>query len=274
VSLAWQCGWHAWSGTDDGAGQPVLGVAPFALGRWLKWPIGLWFAWILGAVAAEAYAGAIRLPQWLVRWRMAVLFALIGLATSHAALDFVSLHSPSAWGRRADFQIALRLLSGFSDLAFSAAAFVVLNRWVIREAEGHFRGPLVRVLGRLGVMSYSLYLIHVPLLRLILSWMPTGTGLDSWLLRLVVIVPTCLGAAALFFFLIERHFLAGSPIALAGTPLPRRTGLSVARWISTLWGRPIRYPSKSAPSPGIAGERGEPVDPSPQREASESSRRR
>lgn len=204
ISLAWQCGWHLWSGTDDGAGQPVLGAAPLALGRWLKWPIGLWFAWILGAIAAEAYAGAIRLPEWLARRRTAMMLAFVGLATSHAVLAFVSAYGLNA--------ALLRFLSGFSDLAFSGAAFVLLNRWVRREAEGHFRGPVVRMLGGLGVMSYSLYLIHVPLVRLLVHWMPAGTGLDSWLLRLTVIVPACLGIAGLFFFLIERHFLA-SPAA-------------------------------------------------------------
>jgi peptidoglycan/LPS O-acetylase OafA/YrhL len=99
---------------------------------------------------------------------------------------------------------------GFSDLAFSAAAFVVLNRWVRRESAGHFRGSFVAVLAGLGVMSYSLYLIHEPLVRLLVNEIPSGTSLESWLLRLVVIVPACLGVAALFFLLIERRFLVGS----------------------------------------------------------------
>lgn len=213
ISLAWQCGWHLCLGTDEGAWQPVLGSAPLALGRWLKWPIGLWFAWILGAIAAEAYAGAIRLPAWLMHRRTALVLALIGLATSHAVLDLLSVHGLRIWGhvaawpRSEDLQLLLRFLSGFSDLAFSGAAFVLLNRWVHHEAEGYFRGRLVRALAGLGVMSYSLYLIHVPLLRLLVHWLPSGPGLEFWLLRLAIIVPACLGAALLFFFLVERHFL-------------------------------------------------------------------
>src|SRR5262249_3283302 len=31
VSLAWQCGWHAWLGLDDGGGQAAPGSAPLAL---------------------------------------------------------------------------------------------------------------------------------------------------------------------------------------------------------------------------------------------------
>ena len=258
ISLAWQCGWHTVLGTDDGADQPVLGAAPLALGRWLKWPIGLWFAWVLGAVAAEAYAGAIRLPRWFSSRWTAILFALVGLSTSHAVLDFASVHVLNAWGRLSIgpgvevLLLGLRFLSGFSDLAFSAAAFVVLNRWVHRESEGHFRGSFTPVLAGIGVMSYSLYLIHVPLLRLLVGWMPAGSSLDFWLLRLVVIVPACLGIAGLFFLLIERHFLAGS----SGVPsrvsrAAVRAGLS-ARWVISLRWRPSRYPARPAALPAAS----------------------
>ncbi|HWG47551.1 MAG TPA: acyltransferase [Gemmataceae bacterium] len=257
VSLAWQCGWHVWSGTDDGTGQPILGATPFALGRWLKWPIGLWFAWILGAVAAEAYAGAIRLPEWLTRRRTALLLAFIGLATSHAALGFFAAHGLSVWGRfslwphSVNLQSLTRILSGFSDLAFSGAAFVLLNRWVRQEAEGHFRGRLARTLGGLGVISYSLYLIHVPLVRLLVSRMPAGTGLDTWLLRLFVIVPACLGVAGLFFFLVERHFLVNSTAASSCSekraPAPAR--VSIGGWIRSPRWRSGDNPSRPSRSP-------------------------
>jgi peptidoglycan/LPS O-acetylase OafA/YrhL len=251
VSLAWQCGWHAWLGLDEGGGQAVPGSAPLALGRWLKWPFGLWFAWGLGAMAAEAHAGTIRLPAWFARRRTAVLFVLVGLATSRAALEFLS-------GHLENLQFLLRILSGFSDLSFSTAAFVLLNRWVRQEAEGHFRGPMVRALGALGVMSYSLYLIHEPLLRLLMSWLPAGTGLDTWLLRLAVIVPACLGVAALFFFLVERHFLVSAP---AGSRVRTPSRTSIAAWIGGFRWRPGGHLSK-------------PAQPRPASEANTKSRQR
>jgi peptidoglycan/LPS O-acetylase OafA/YrhL len=96
-------------------------------------------------------------------------------------------------------------------------------------------------------MSYSLYLIHVPLLQLLLSWLPAGTGLDTWLLRLVVIVPVCLGVAALFFFFVERHFLMGAPAGGARGGTSSRA--TVAAWISGFrWRRSGSYPPKPAPS--------------------------
>src|SRR5262249_26567848 len=105
------------------------------------------------------------------------------------------------------------------------------------------------VLGGIGVMSYSLYLIHVPLLRLLVSWLPAGTSLDFWLLRLVVIVPACLGVAGLFFLLVERRFLAGSSGGRSsGSGPAARAGLS-GLWVFSLRRRPGRYPARPSPLP-------------------------
>jgi peptidoglycan/LPS O-acetylase OafA/YrhL len=237
VSLAWQCGWHVGLGIEERGGQATPGAVPLALGWWFRWPFGLWFAWALGALAAEAYVGSVRLPASLTRWRTALLLVLVGLATSRNALESLS-------ARIAGLQLLLRILAGFSDLAFSGAAFVLVNRWVRQEAEGHFRRPVFRALGTLGVMSYSLYLIHMPLVVLLISWLPAGAGLDILLLRLVVIVPSCLGVAALFFFLVERHFLAGAPAGGSRAGVSKAT---IVAWISGLRWRSRGYRPKSAP---------------------------
>jgi peptidoglycan/LPS O-acetylase OafA/YrhL len=210
VSLAWQCGWRWAAGMDDGAPQPTLGPAPLALGRWLKWPFGLWLSWVLGARAAEAYAGAAPLAAWCYRRRTAALLALAGLVTSHPALEFVARRLP-------EWEPFLRPLAGGSDLAFAAAGFVVLNRWVRAESAGGFRGPVAAGLAAVGAMSYSLYLTHLPLVRLLSPHVFAGESLAAWLLRLAVFVPACLAVAAAFFWLVERHFLtARRPAAASG----------------------------------------------------------
>jgi peptidoglycan/LPS O-acetylase OafA/YrhL len=89
VALAWQGAWRLTIGLDDGAAQPTLGPAPLALGSWLRWPVGLWFSWVLGALAAEAQAGVLRLPAWAFRRRTALLWVAVGLATSGAALELL-----------------------------------------------------------------------------------------------------------------------------------------------------------------------------------------
>jgi peptidoglycan/LPS O-acetylase OafA/YrhL len=214
VSLAWQCGWRCLVGMDDGGPQPTLGPAPLALGRWLKWPLGLWFAWALGAVAAEAYAGGIRLPRWCTHRRTALLLAALGLATSHNALGLVASRVSQAGALPG----LLGALAGVSDLAFSASAFVILNRWVTGETTGRFQGRTAHILGALGVMSYSLYLTHLPLVRLLSAWLPHDPTFVGWLCRLAVVVSACLAFAATFFWLIERHCLTAPRSAPAARP--------------------------------------------------------
>jgi peptidoglycan/LPS O-acetylase OafA/YrhL len=204
VSLAWQCSWRWAAGMDDGATQPTLGPAPVALGRWLKWPFGLWLSWVLGARAAEAYTGAAPLPPWCYGRRAVVLLAALGLVTSHAALEPVA-------GRLPGCEPALRILSGASDLAFAGAGFVVLNRWVRAEGFGGFRGSAANGLAAVGVMSYSLYLTHLPAVRLLAPHVSGGDTLAAWFQRLAVLFPVCLAVAAAFFWLVERHFLGGRP---------------------------------------------------------------
>ena len=56
--------WHG--GTTVAA---LRGTTSF--GTWAFWPFGFWMIWLLGAVAAEAYTGVIRLPAWCYSRRLA-----------------------------------------------------------------------------------------------------------------------------------------------------------------------------------------------------------
>jgi peptidoglycan/LPS O-acetylase OafA/YrhL len=219
---------------DDGAIQTTLGPAFLDLGTWLHWPIGLWFAWVLGAIAAEAYAGVVCLPGWCT-WRSSFLVvAGFSLATSPAALEILV---PAGSSLRPALEPTLRILAGCSEPACAVAAFVALNRWINLERVGAFQGPLARSLAKLGVASYSLYLVHMPLTRLLMSLLPEGTTTAFWLLRLAVIVPTCLAFSALFFLCVERHFL-----------VPRRQGSFLPRL--PLFRRSYRVaPATPAPAP-------------------------
>ena len=109
--------------------------------------------------------------------------------------------------------------------AFVAASFVVLNRWVREERQGTFQTRTVRVLATLGLMSYSTYLVHLPILRLTDYLMPLDHSLAATGLRLALYVPLCLGCAALFFVVVERRFL--NPSAARPVPSLRSAGQSV-----------------------------------------------
>jgi len=103
------------------------------------------------------------------------------------------------------------------DYALAVSCFVLVNRWVRLEKLGRFEGWGSRWLARVGVISYSLYLTHVPVITLIeqiyghyhVTALTTG-------LRYLAYVPLCLGVAWGFFTLIEKRFLNARPSRVAG----------------------------------------------------------
>jgi peptidoglycan/LPS O-acetylase OafA/YrhL len=65
----------------------------------------------------------------------------------------------------------------------------------------------------LGAFSYSLYLIHAPVVALVYDWL-CRFGLSTWatlLLELGICVPLCVGIAYLFYLPFERPFLNTRP---------------------------------------------------------------
>ena len=87
VTLAWRLGvvWLEFIGArflDIPRDSQVvaLGGLP-VIGSWTMWVFGWWFLWVLGAVAAEAHVGVVRLPEWCYSWRVAVAAAAVGAPT-------------------------------------------------------------------------------------------------------------------------------------------------------------------------------------------------
>jgi peptidoglycan/LPS O-acetylase OafA/YrhL len=235
IGLVWCCGCRVLSGPADwgGNGRP-LEVGPVALGQWMMWPFAWWFAWVLGALAAEQYTGYLRLPRWCSSYRVALALAVAGLACNRIPLQHACILYPRVLGRVAhaigleDLTPLLLAAAGVSEVLFGVAAFVVLNRWVRDEGEGAFRSRGAGVLAALGVISYSLYLTHVPVIHFLAATADFGDGLAATAARFVVMVPACLAVAALFFWAVERHFLHTKPRpAAAPTPAPAVSGSAV-----------------------------------------------
>jgi peptidoglycan/LPS O-acetylase OafA/YrhL len=188
---------------------------------WHIWPLSYWALWALGALAAEAHTGALSLPRWCRSG-----WAALGLLAGGVLLLSPAPHLRPVFGALLGtggpvgaWHDPLHLLSAW--LA-GVACFVLLNRWLRAEAGGRFDGRAVRWLAAVGVMSYSLYLTHSPVLRLCdVGFGAAGANLSiAWVLaRYAVCVPVCLGVAWAFFRLVERHFLNRRPQAEAAPPL-------------------------------------------------------
>ncbi len=205
--------WFALHSVSEPPGSPnelVLGVEPLLLGKWMDgWPFSFWFAWVLGAVAAESYAGVLQLPDWCSRYRVAFVCAALSIL-----FDWNHVSGPllqSDWLRSSAASKVLNPAFGLATMLssplFALASFVLINAWVKVELQGQFQAWWVAPIARVGLMSYSLYLVHTPLLRLAENLLPLEFTPFDVLLRFVLFVPLCLGFAALFFILIERRFL-------------------------------------------------------------------
>jgi peptidoglycan/LPS O-acetylase OafA/YrhL len=227
VSAAWPWVARWWLGGDTEAGvELTVGGLSLHPGPITRSPFFHWFAWVLGAVAAEAYAGVITLPRWCSRGWAAVLLGVATLAMNNAMTIVIMPR-----GRLAsllgveDLTPYLIVFDFLSSLIFPLAVFVWLNCWLDAEKRGGFRGRLAGGLAAVGVMSYSLYLLHFPLIRLTDAFLPQDRTLAVSLLRVAVQVPFCLVCAAIFFWLVERWFLVRrspkSPAPAHGLPEAR-----------------------------------------------------
>lgn len=156
-----------------------------------------WLEWALGALAVEAQLGLVKLPQWC----------------SSVGLAFGALAGA----------IALRMLPGvlhvgrlpaLEDPAFGLAFFLLVNaaceaRWG-EKTIAFATGALVRV----GLFSYSLYLVHVPILTLVKqAGFRLGFGVPA-IAVLRIAVPIAL--AYVFFLVVERRFLNQSRTPASG----------------------------------------------------------
>ncbi len=151
---------------------------------------GRWAEFVFGMVTAELYAGGTleRLPRF-VRYAwvpMAVIaVAAVGLPLSHIAFGAV---------------FALLLVAVLGEHGLVSRIFA----W----------RPLVT----LGIMSYSLYLVHQPVVQALAFVLRHDFGLSPTLsfAALIVLLPVILAVAWVLFVLVERYTLTSRPVEISG----------------------------------------------------------
>lgn len=160
----------------------------------------LWIQWQLGVVAADAYRGVIRLPAF---WRQA---------------------------RWVPGWMLLAYLMPPGTIWLGLAFFTAVNACVHRELEGRWPASgVVHAIGRVGLWSYSLYLVHQPAqivaLAIAVRVMPE-VGVVGYLGRAVLLTVASCIAGRLLFAVVERHFVS-LPQASGHRPLaaPARAAL-------------------------------------------------
>ncbi len=156
---------------------------------------GYWFAWTLGALAAESHLGVVSTPRWSRSWASFAVALIVGMLLPRAVRD----------------------LSVTVSFFFLLQATIEFEKNHLRNGAGWFR-PLVR----LGTISYGVYLIHniafVVAKRLLMSM-----GAPE---PVTLVLRGCAGLAAgyIVFRFVERPFLRLSQ----AIPVPIRGRASAA----------------------------------------------
>ena len=178
------------------------------------WAFEYWFIWCLGAYTCELVAAEFKFP---VLWGNVLLFSflLLGMLTDHRTM-FVLENSAIAmqifwpW---LDFLswLGSRVVHSVSVLSFGTAFSLVIVLGQQLEKSGKLIAQrFLKPLSLVGLISYSLYLTHIPVLVIWRNLVPNTTDNTSvlpWILRYVIDFPVCLLFAAAYFVFVERHFL-------------------------------------------------------------------
>ncbi len=182
----------------------------FSHAAWAIWGVGIpipeaaashWLTWALGAVSVEAAFGMIKLPRWCTNLWIGAAFLIFAAGISQVfpvtnkdgfihRVSWLILHP--AWG-----------------LGF----FVVVNRVFAAELKWQARVRLpqmIRAFAFVGLSSYSLYLTHS--LVIMQGWWFSPPTWPRLVNALLVVVPTTLAFAWIFYQLCERPFMSSGPV--------------------------------------------------------------
>jgi peptidoglycan/LPS O-acetylase OafA/YrhL len=138
-------------------------------------------------LAAEAYCGRLRLPQWLCVWWAALGTVFLAFFVSW----YCPLFGPTFWG---------------------FVFFLTIHYCVQREQVGRcpWRGP-ANCLAHVGLMSYSLYLVHSPVIGVVRQLLgPRSQTSDPCELLVNALLMAVLSyvVAKGFFIFVESRFIA------------------------------------------------------------------
>jgi peptidoglycan/LPS O-acetylase OafA/YrhL len=190
---------------------------PMQLGGVMPWFLALFALGMLGAGIAESDASSTRKLRERTRWGPLGAVACLGLIAVCAVA-----------GREGALAHVAAL-----DLVVGAASVCVITASC--RSDGRLRRVLsCRPLVVVGGFSYSLYLVHAPLLQVV--WLyglhPLALGASATFLLLALAgVPLVVGASYAFFLAFERPYLSPEHRARLALPLPawfRREPVPVA----------------------------------------------
>lgn len=161
-----------------------------------------WFIWALGALSVEAALGLTKLPRWC--YKLSTCGVALGCAMALAQL--LPLVDQKSWVHDIGWLIM--------HPAWGVGFFVLVNYAVAAEQRWCLKStPVTRLipsLASVGLMSYSLYLIHSFVL---MHWYWFGfTRLHILTISLLIMTPLSVAFGWVFFRVFERPFMTSTAV--------------------------------------------------------------
>jgi peptidoglycan/LPS O-acetylase OafA/YrhL len=201
VTLIWRTVWPTLP-------EPSLGQ-DLTLGKFYLWPFMLWLHWTLGAIAADVYFGNVTLPKMMKSGSIMALLFGCGLLVNQKTF---ALLASTGFGQRLAIDhssVPMQIISSIGEIGIGFALFMLLCRALRAEQADRYRGQFAQVFARLGRVSYSLYLTHVPILLILEHHLPIADTRFQWPLRIAAYLSICILLGTAYFFIVERWFLSG-----------------------------------------------------------------
>ena len=189
--------------------DPGLSMGDFHLGKWYHWPLNYWLHWALGALAVDAFYGNRKLPNWCRSLPIAAMLIALGLLLNRKTFDLLTATSLAVpWLREAG-AVVLATWHSVGEIVVVLGCFCLLNWSLRRERDSPASGPVVAAFAWVGRISYSLYLVHVPVIYILEERLSFGSSILDWPLRYLSYGAITIAAGFLFHLAVERWFLHG-----------------------------------------------------------------
>ncbi len=184
-------------------------LGPFHLGQWFQWPFHYWLHWALGAFAVEAHAGLRTLPSWSRSGRWGLVLLAMGLVCNQNTFEMIEKTRVAAGLLESVGPVSRGVLHNLGELLILVGIFCLLNRALAPGFPGRFPGWVAAFLASVGKVSYSIYLVHIPVIYVLLDHVTLGGTPGEWLPRMLVFAVPALAFGYVFHFSVERWFLQG-----------------------------------------------------------------
>jgi peptidoglycan/LPS O-acetylase OafA/YrhL len=179
------------------------------LGMWGMWPFYYWMHWALGALAVDAYFQNCRLPRWCDSLVVSLFAIVAGCLTNSLVFNVVMKTGLATNPLLLAWSPHQRSISVVGELVTVMGFFGLMNWCVRNPSHILMQSRLSQSLARLGRISYSIYLTHVPLLFVLEEHFPLSHSVTDWLIRIIIYPFCCVLMGAFFYWAVERWFLSG-----------------------------------------------------------------